>query len=173
MSGLLSSYEGHLRNLFEGCSAIRTLLKVRRETHGPFRVARGILGFLSIFKRSEASSPFEALHSMCLSTCQKDMRRPVEMRWEPRAFSRFSTGDSDIPSSCEMKGEPAFKPLQGNLAFLRARASRSPFHLRQEKQGPSQICIAERSLLLRCLWKVGIPLQSKLVNQLSSPDDLG
>ena len=29
------------------------------------------------------------------------------------AFSRVSTGDSDIPSSCEMKDEPAFKPLQG------------------------------------------------------------
>ena len=30
------------------------------------------------------------------------------------AFSRVSTGDSFIPSSCEMKYEPAFKPLQGN-----------------------------------------------------------
>ena len=30
------------------------------------------------------------------------------------AFSRVSTGDSVIPSSCEMKYEPALKPLQGN-----------------------------------------------------------
>ena len=30
------------------------------------------------------------------------------------AFSRVSTGDSVIRSSCEMKYEPAFKPLQGN-----------------------------------------------------------
>ena len=118
MSGLLSSYEGHLRNLFEVFSAIGMLLEVRWEIHGAFPASTGILGFLSIFKKSQASSPFEALHSTCLSTCQNDMRRPVEMRREPRAFSRFSTGDSDIPLSCEMKDEPAFKPLQGNLAFL-------------------------------------------------------
>ena len=31
-------------------------------------------------------------------------------------FSRVSTGDSDIPSSFEMKDEPAFKALQGKLA---------------------------------------------------------
>ena len=30
------------------------------------------------------------------------------------AFSRVSTGYADIPSSCEMKDEPAFKALQGN-----------------------------------------------------------
>ena len=40
-------------------------------------------------------------------------------------------------------------------------------------QGPSHIPIAERSLLLRCLWKVDIPLESKPGNQLSSLDDLG
>ena len=34
------------------------------------------------------------------------------------AFSRDSTVDSVIPSSFEMKYEPAFKPLQGKPAFL-------------------------------------------------------
>ena len=34
--------------------AIGTPLKVRRETQGPFPVAIGILGFLSIFKRIQA-----------------------------------------------------------------------------------------------------------------------
>ena len=34
------------------------------------------------------------------------------------AFSRVCTGDSVIPSSCEMKDEPAFKPLQENPAFF-------------------------------------------------------
>ena len=34
------------------------------------------------------------------------------------AFSRISTGESDILSSCEVKDEPEFKPLQGNLAFF-------------------------------------------------------
>ena len=146
---------------------------MRRETQCPFAVGTGILGFLSIFKRSQASSPFEALNSACLSSCQIDVGPPLEMRQRTRAFSRASTGDSDIPSSCEMKDEPAFKPLQGNLAFFQVRASRCPFHLRQQTQGPSHIPIAERSLLLRCLWKVGIPLKSKPGNQLSSPDDLG
>ena len=118
-------------------------------------------------------SPFEALNSACLSRCQTDVRPPVEMRRGHRAFSRVSTRDSDIPSSCEMKDEPAFKPLQGNPAFFRVRASWCPFHLRQQTQGLSHIPIAERSLLLRCLWKVGLPLESKAGNQLSSRDDLG
>ena len=109
---------------------------VRRETQGPFPNATGILGFLSIFKKSQASSPFETLNSACLSRCQRDVRPPVQMRRGPRAFSRVSTGDSDIPSSFEMKYEPAFKPLQGNLAFFQVRASRCPFHLRQQTQGP-------------------------------------
>ena len=37
----------------------------------------------------------------------------VQMRHRPMAFSSVSTGDSEKPSSCEMKDEPAFKPLQG------------------------------------------------------------
>ena len=146
---------------------------MRQETQGPFPVATGILGFLSIFKRSQASSPFEEVNSACLLRCQRDVRPPVEMRRETRAFSRVSTEESDIPSSCEMKDEPAFKPLQGNPAFFQVRASRCPFHLRQQIQGPSHIPIVERSLLLRCLWKVGIPLVSNQGNQLSSRHDLG
>ena len=95
------------------------------------------------------------------------------MRWRPRAFSRISTGDSDIPSSCEKKDEPAFKTLQGNPAFFRVRASGGPFHLRQKTQGPSHVHIGKGKLLLRCLWKVTLPLQSKTGNQLSSQDDMG
>ena len=97
---------------------IRTLLEVRQETKAHFLVGTIILGFLSIFKKSQASSPFEALNSVCLSSCQSDMIPPVQMRRRPTAFSRASTGDSDIPSSCDMKQEPKFKPLQGNPAFL-------------------------------------------------------
>ena len=137
-------------------SAIQMLLEVRWETQGPFLVATVILEFLSIFKKSQASSPFEALNSACLSRCQRDVRLPVQMRRGPRALSRESPWDSDDSSSCEMKAKPAFKPLQGNPAFLQLRPSRCPFHLRQEIQGPSNMPIAEGSLLLRCLWKVGI-----------------
>ena len=139
----------------------------------PFPVATFILGLLSIIKNSQAISPFEALNSAYLSKFQRDVRPPVQMRWGPKAFSRLCTADSDIPSSCEKKDEPAFKPLQGNPAFFRVRASRCPFHLCQQTQGPSHIPIAEGSLLFRCFWKVGIPLQSKPGNQLSSRDDLG
>ena len=75
---------------------IRMLLEVRRETQCPFLVATMILGFLSVFNKSQASSPFEALNTSCLSRCQRDMRPPVQMWRGPRAFSRVSTGDSDI-----------------------------------------------------------------------------
>ena len=88
------------------------LVKLRQETEVHFLVRTVILGFLSIFKKTQALSPFEALNSMYLSRFQRDVITPVQMRWRPPAFSRVSTGDSDIPSSCEMKDEPKFKPLQ-------------------------------------------------------------
>ena len=94
------------------------LLEMRQDTEVHFLVGTVILRFLSIFKNSQASSPFEALNSVCLSRCQRDVIPPVQMRRRPTAFSRVSTGDSHIPSSCEMKDEPEFKPLQGNLAFF-------------------------------------------------------
>ena len=98
----------------------------------------------------------------------KNVRPPVQMRRGLWAFSRVSTGDSDIPTFSEMKDEPAFKTLQENQAFFRVRVSRCAFHVRQPTQGPSHIPSAEGSLLLSSLWKVGIPLQSKPGNQLSS-----
>ena len=94
------------------------LLKVRREAKRPLLVDRVLLVFLSIFTKSQASSPFEAMNSAHLSMCQKDVRPSVQKMWRTMAFSIFSTGDSVIPSSCEMKYEPAFKPLQGNPAFF-------------------------------------------------------
>ena len=45
------------------------LLEVRRETQHPFLVSTVILGSLSIFKKSQALSPFEVLNSACLSRC--------------------------------------------------------------------------------------------------------
>ena len=94
------------------------LLEVRQETKAHFLVGTVILGFLSIFKKRQALSPFEALNFVCLSRCQRDVITPDKMRQRPTDFSSVSTGDSDIPSSCEMKDEPEFKPLQGNLAFF-------------------------------------------------------
>ena len=91
---------------------------MRQETEVHFLVLTVILGFLFIFKKSQASSPYEALNSMCLSRVQRDVRPPVQMRQKPMAFSRVSTGVSDMSSSCEMKDEPEFKPLQGYRAFF-------------------------------------------------------
>ena len=99
MSGLLSSYDGNLRNLTRLIRTIRTLLEVRQETKAHFLVVTVILGFLSIFKKSQASSTFEALNSVCLSRYQSDVIPPIQKRRRTMAFSRVSTGDSDIPSS--------------------------------------------------------------------------
>ena len=94
------------------------LLEVRREAKRPLLIGRVILVFLSIFTKCQESSLFEAMNSAHLSMCQKDVRPSVQKRWRTMAFSRFSPGDLVIPSSCEMKYEPAFKPLQGNPAFF-------------------------------------------------------
>ena len=97
---------------------IQTLLEVSREAKLPLLVGTVILVFLSIFTKSQVSSPFEALKSAHLSKSQMDLRPSVQKRLNTMAFYRFSRGDSDIPSSCEMKDQPAFKPLQRKLAFF-------------------------------------------------------
>ena len=71
-----------------------------------------------------------------------------------------------------MKDKPSLKSLQGNLGLFRVRASCCPFHLRQQIQGSSHLPTNERCLLLRYLWNVGIPLESKPGNQLPSRDAL-
>ena len=91
---------------------------MRQEAKHPLLAGTVILVLLSIFTKSQATSPFEALNSAQLSDCQSDVSTSVHKRWRTMAFSRVSTGDSDIPSSCEMKDEPLFKPLQGNTAFF-------------------------------------------------------
>ena len=120
-SGLLSTCKAHLVIILENWQGNKDTSGGEAETQGPFPVAIGILVFLSIFKRSQASSPFEALNSTCstcLSSCERDVRAPFEMRRGTMALSRVSTGDSDIPSSWEMQDKPAFKSLQGNPALF-------------------------------------------------------
>ena len=80
------------------------LLDVSRESKLPLLVGRVLLVFLSIFSKIQASSPFEALNSAELWKSQMDVRPSVQKRLSTMAFSRISTGDSDIPSSCEIKG---------------------------------------------------------------------
>ena len=76
-----------------------------------FLVITLILGFLSTFKKSQTSSPYEALNSVYLSRGQRDVRPPDQMGRIIMAFSSVSTGDSAMPSSCELKEEPEFKRL--------------------------------------------------------------
>ena len=64
---------------------------------------------LVIFIRLELHRPLEV---------SRDVRPPGQMRRGTRVSSRISTQDSDIPSSCDMKHEPKFKPVQGNPAFF-------------------------------------------------------
>ena len=128
MSGQLSRYEGQLRNFLEAWQGNTDTSRGEVGTKGPFKVATVILLFLSIFYKFQASSPCEALHSPCLSRCQTDVRPPVQMRWKSSTFSRVSTGDSDIPLSCDIRDKPAFNTLQGNPTFFQVRASQCPFH---------------------------------------------
>ena len=107
------------------------------------------------FWSNELSAPLDVSKG-CEALCPE--------RWRTMAFSRVSTGNSDIASSCEMKDEPAFKALQGKPAFFWVRASRGPLYLRQKTQSRCHIPISEVRLLLRCLWKAGLPLQSKAGN---------
>ena len=96
----------------------QTLLEVSREDKRPLLFGTVLLVFLSIFTKSQASSPFEALNSAQLSKSQLDVRPSVQKRLRTMALSRVSTGHSDIPSSTEMKDEPAFKALHGKPAFF-------------------------------------------------------
>ena len=91
---------------------------MRREAKRPLLVVKVILVFLSILTKSQASSPFEALNSAHLSKSQMDVRPSVQKRLRTMAFSTVSTGDSEIPSSCEMKDEPVFNALQGKPDFF-------------------------------------------------------
>ena len=88
---------------------------MRQEIEVHFLVGTVILGFLSIFKKGQASSPYEELNSVFLSG-QRDVMPPVLMRWTTPAITRVSSGDSDMSSSCEMKDKPEFEQLQGNRA---------------------------------------------------------
>ena len=97
---------------------IQTLLEVSRLAKRSLLVGTVILVFLSIFTKCQASTPFEALNSAHLSKSQMDVRPSVQKRLRNMAISRVSTGDSNIPSSCEMKDDPAFKALQGKPAFF-------------------------------------------------------
>ena len=83
------------------------LLEVKWKFRSLFLFDTVILGFLNILKNCQALPKFETVNSTWLSSCQRHDRPIFEMKWRPRAFSRVSTGDSDILSSCDMNDEHA------------------------------------------------------------------
>ena len=83
------------------------LLEVKWEFRSLFLFDTVILGFLTILKNCQAWSKFEAVNSTWLSSCQRHVRPTFEMKWMPTSFSKVSTGNSDILSSCDMNDEPA------------------------------------------------------------------
>ena len=143
-----------------------------RENQEPFLVATVILGFLSTFKKGQASLSFETLNSGCLSKCQRMW--DLLSRWgrDLRFIYGLNRGFRH-PFILWDERWACIQATAGNLAFFQVRASRCPFHLRQQTQGPTHMPLAEGRLLLRCFWKVGIPLQLKPGNQLSFWANLG
>ena len=126
------------------------------------------IGILIKFQEESSLVSFRSLVLHEPLEVSRDVRFPFQMSRGNRISSRISKQDSGIPSSCQMKDEPAFKPLQGNPTLFLVREFRYLPHFRQKTQGTSHIPISEGKLQLRCWWKVGSNLQSKTGNQLSS-----
>ena len=96
-SGLLSCYDGQLRNLNYAWQDNTDTYGGETRDRGSLSIGHSDIGLLFIFQKSQASSPYEALNSVCLSRGQRDVRPPLQMRWTPKALSRVSTGDSEMP----------------------------------------------------------------------------
>ena len=116
-SGLLSSYDGHFMKLNYAWQENTDASGGEPGGQASLISWHSYIG-IPINFHGQASSPFEVLNSEKLSKSQMDVRPSVQKRLRNMAFSRVSTGDSDNPSSCEMKDEPAFKALQGKPAFF-------------------------------------------------------
>ena len=110
-SGLLSSYDGHIGKLNYAWQENTDASGGEPGGQVSLISWHSYIGIHINFHEESGTSPFEALNSAQLSKSQMDMRPSVQKRLRTMAFSRVSTGDSDIPSSCEMKDEPAFKAL--------------------------------------------------------------
>ena len=73
-----------------------------------FQEESSLVSFLSL----ELHEPLEV---------SRDVRPPFQMWRGTWVSSRISTQNSDIPSSCQIKDEPAFKALQGNPTLFPVR----------------------------------------------------
>ena len=78
-SRLLSSYEGHLRNLFKAWQDNTDASRGEAGDPGSLSSCHSDIVITIIFKKSLTSSPLEALYSRCLLRCQRDVRPPVQI----------------------------------------------------------------------------------------------
>ena len=117
-SVLLSSYDGHLGKLNYAWQENTDASGGEPRGQASLIGLHTYIGIPINFSKGQASSPFETLKSAHVLKSQLDVRPSVKKRLRTTAFAMVSTGDSDIPSSCEMKDDPAFKALQGKPAFF-------------------------------------------------------
>ena len=111
-------YDGHLSNVNEAWQDNTDASEGEAGGQVSLISWQSYVGIPINFHEESGIFTFEALNSVHLSKCQRYVSPHVQKSWRIMAFSRVSTVDSYIPSSCEMKDGPAFKPLQGNLAFF-------------------------------------------------------
>ena len=117
-SGLLYSYDGHLGKFYYASKENKDTSGGQPGGQASLNSSHSYIGIPINFHEESGIVTFEALNSAHLSKSQMDVRPSVQKRLRTMAYSRVSTGDSDIPSSGEMKDEPAFKALQGKPAFF-------------------------------------------------------
>ena len=108
-SGILSSYDGHLGKLIYTWQVNADASGGEPGGQASLISWHSYIGIPSNFHEVSGMSPFEALNSAQLSKSQMDVRPSVQKKLRNMALSRGSIGDSDIPSSCEMKDEPALQ----------------------------------------------------------------
>ena len=107
-SGLLSSFDGHLAKLNYTWQENTNASGGEQGGQASLISWNSYIGIPINFQEEAGMSPFQELNSAHLSNSQIFVRPSVQKRLRTMAFSFVSTGDSDIPSSCEMKYEPAF-----------------------------------------------------------------
>ena len=145
---------------------------MRQEAKSPLLVGTVILVFLSIFTKSQALSPFEALNSAHLLKCQRDVTPSVQKTWRTMAFSRVSTGDSDIPSSCEMKDEPAFMH-RGKAGLLLSQGISGSIPLQAENTESLSHTYFGGKAPLEVLVESWLTSSVEYRESFTSPDDMG
>ena len=130
-----------------------------------------ILGFLTIFKKCQASSTFEALNYVSLLTCQRMWGRLFRSGGD-LGISVGSIQAFRHPFILWYERWACIKDSAGKSGLLWIQGISLSISLEAKNTGPSKIQILEGKLLVRCFWKVGLLLQSKIGHQLSSPDDM-